>query len=132
MTDREPIWVDRAVAIAVHGKLLAEFGGPEGIRDQGLLDSALARPRNLAAYGTANVFDIAAAYACSIVRNHPFVDGNKRTGFVTAFVFLVRNGQEPHMSEAETVAVMRGVAAGTVSQDELAAWFAVNCGASET
>ena len=78
----EPVWLDRSVIIAVHGQQLAEHGGSAGVRDEGLLDSALSRPLNLVAYGTPEIADLAAAYGFGIARNHPFIDGNKRTAFV--------------------------------------------------
>ena len=87
-----PIWLSKAVVLAVHEKLLAEHGGSAGLRDSGLLDSALARPRQLHAYGAPDTCDSATAYAAGIIRNHPFVDGNKRTGFMCAYLFLAENG----------------------------------------
>jgi death-on-curing protein len=123
---REPKWLDRRVLLAAHRVLLAEHGGAEGIRDEGLLDSALARPRDLLSYGNPDIFELAAAYAYGIARNHPFLDGNKRAAFLAAYVFLRRNGYRPEMSEAETVVMMNRLAARDLSEPELTAWFARN------
>ena len=98
------------------------------MRDERLLDSALAGPRHMLAYeDSPSLFDLAAAYAFGIVKNHPFMDGNKRTGFMAAYIFLARNGLDPQMAEPEVVEMIRGLAAGTVDEPSLAAWFAENC-----
>ena len=98
------------------------------MRDEKLLDSALARPRHtLAHQKSPTLFDLAAAYAFGIVKNHPFMDGNKRTGFMSAYIFLARNGMDPRMTEAEVVRVIRGVADGTVDEPALSARFAETC-----
>ena len=89
-----PVWLGNAVVLAMHGRLLAEHGGASGIRDSATLDSALARPQHLLAYGDPDIYDLAAAYTSGIVRNHPFVDGNKRVGHAALEVFLVLNGYE--------------------------------------
>ncbi len=123
---REPKWLDRRVLAAAHSALLAQHGGAQGIRDEGLLDSALARPRNLLSYGNPDIFELAAAYAYGIARNHPFLDGNKRAAFLAAYVFLRRNGYRPEMSEAETVVMMNRLAARDLCESELTAWFARN------
>jgi death-on-curing protein len=123
---REPKWLDRRVLVAAHSALLAEHGGAQGVRDAGLLDSALARPRNLLSYGNPDIFELAAAYAYGIARNHPFLDGNKRAAFLAAYIFLSRNGYTPEMSEAETVVMMNRLAARDLSESELTAWFARN------
>ncbi len=122
----EPIWLRRDVLLAVHRQLLADHGGARGVRDEGLLDSALARPKQLFSYGDPDIAGLAAAYAFAIAKAHPFVDGNKRAAFMAAYVFLVSNGYRPNMSEAETVVMMSSVASGEVSEGELAAWFARN------
>lgn len=121
------VWVSEDVILAVHDRLLAVHGGSAGIRDPGLLESALARPKNLAAYAEPDVFTLAAAYAGGIVRNHPFVDGNKRAGFMAAYVFLGRNGWRLHASEADATRAILALAAGEVSEERLAAWFRENC-----
>ena len=103
--------------------MLAEFGGLAGIRDLNAMQSALARPRNLAAYGSPDAAARAAAYAYGLLRNHPFSDGNKRTGYALAIVFLLDNGLSFTGSDIESVEAMLAVAAGAMSEDDLAAWF---------
>jgi death-on-curing protein len=117
------VWPDREVIIAVHEMQLAEHGGLAGVRDVGLLDSALSRAPNLAAYGDADAAALAAAYGYGLSRNHPFIDGNKRTGFVAAELFLNLNGFELNATDADCVITMLGVAAGEVSEDAFAAWL---------
>ncbi len=109
--------------LAIHDEQLAEHGGSPGLRDEGLLDSALARRQNQAAYGDPDLGRLAAAYAYGIVRNHPFVDGNKRTGFVVAELFLALNGLDLEASDIDCVVVMRDLAAGDLSEPDLAAWI---------
>jgi death-on-curing protein len=120
---REPVWLDKRAVLATHHMLLAEFGGSPGLRDENLLDSALARPRNLRAYEAADIVSLAASYAAGIVGNHPFIDGNKRTGFMAAYIFLERNGMELIAPEAEATAVIRSLAAGEIAEAEPAAWL---------
>lgn len=120
---RSFVWLLDAVVLAAHDEQLVEHGGGAGLRDQGLLASALARPRNLAAYGTPDHADCAAAYAFGIARNHPFVDGNKRTAFVALETFLVLNGKALTVDDAEAVSVMLRLAAGELSERELADWI---------
>ncbi|MEE8524728.1 MAG: type II toxin-antitoxin system death-on-curing family toxin [Thermoanaerobaculia bacterium] len=121
------VWVQEDAILAVHDRLLAVHGGAAGIRDRGLLDSAMARPQNLAAYGSPDVFQLAAAYASGIVHNHPFVDGNKRAGFMAAFIFLSRNGSDLSASELEATRTMLSLAAGETSEEQLAVWLGENC-----
>jgi len=121
------IWVREDVILAVHDRLLAVHGGAAGIRDRGLLDSAMARPRNLAAYGAPDAFQLAAAYASGIMDNHPFVDGNKRAGFMAAFIFLSRNGWDLSASEVEATRTMLSLAAGEISEEQFAVWLGENC-----
>lgn len=116
-------WIQRDVIVAIHEMQLAEHGGLEGVRDAGLLDSALGRPQNLAAYGNPDAAALAAAYGWGISRNHPFIDGNKRTGFVAAELFLSLNGCELMADDADCVLTMLGVAAGDLSEDAFAAWL---------
>lgn len=97
------------------------------MRDENLLESALARPQQLLAYGSPDLFQMAAAYAFGIARNHPFVDGNKRTAFMAAYIFLVRNGMHPRMAEAETVLAMNDLASGVLAEGEFALWLKRNC-----
>ena len=117
------VWVATAVALAAHAEQLAEHGGAEGVRDAGALDSAMARPRNLALYGEPDIAALAAAYAFGIARNHPFVDGNKRTAAVVAETFLLLNGHVLAASDADLVVAILALAAGELAEDELADWF---------
>lgn len=117
------IWVTLEVAEAAHAEQLAEHGGGEGVRDAGLLVSAMARPQNLAAYGNPDAAALAAAYAYGIARNHPFVDGNKRTAAVVSETFLMLNGHDLAASDAELVVAFVALAAGDLTEDELADWF---------
>ncbi len=117
------IWVTLAVAIAAHAEQLAEHGGGEGVRDIGLLESAMARPENLAQYGEPDLAELAAAYAFGIARNHPFVDGDKRTAAVVSETFLVLNGGSLLASDAELVVAFLALAAGELSEEELTDWF---------
>ena len=116
-------WLVEGIVIAVHAEQIAEHGGGDGLRDRGLLSSALARPRNLAGYGMPTVFDLAAAYACGIIQNHPFIDGNKRSGFLAAYVFLALNGWKLIAAEASAVEAVLALASGGMSEAEFAAWL---------
>ncbi len=122
----EPIWLDKRIALALHESLIREFGGSGGVRDVGLLERALARPQNQAAYGDPSLTDMAAAYAFGIARNHAFVDGNKRTALMAAYAFLRMNGMRLTAPEVEAVAVIRDLAAGEIEEPELAAWIGAN------
>lgn len=117
-----PLWLARDVILTVHDEQLAEHGGAGGIRDAGLLESALARPQNLFAYGDPDLADPAAAYAFAIVKNHPFVDGNKRTGFVAAELFLALNGYDLAADDQACVLTMLALAAGELEEGALSAW----------
>lgn len=119
----EPIWLRLEAILAVHDEQLAEHGGGAGIRDQGLLEPALARPLNLHAYGEPSLPKLAAAYAFGIAKNHPFVDGNKRTALVATELFLGLNGFDLTADDVEVVKVFLTLAAGEVSEEELAAWI---------
>lgn len=123
MTESEWVWVSLAVAQAAHAEQLAEHGGGEGVRDAGLLESAMARPQQLLAYGAPDAAALAAAYAIGIARNHPFVDGNKRTAAVVSETFLVLNGYALGASDAELVVAFLALAAGDLSEEDLADWF---------
>ncbi|MDP1673230.1 MAG: type II toxin-antitoxin system death-on-curing family toxin [Burkholderiales bacterium] len=117
-------WLLPEVVTAIHQMLIAEHGGLPGIRDQGLLDSALARPRQQAAYGKKNsVFQLAAAYSYGLARNHPFVDGNKRIALTVAAVFLEINGYSLNASEAEAVIIYQQLADGRLTEEALARWL---------
>lgn len=118
-----PRWISRAVVLALHDEQLAEHGGAPGLRDAGLLDSALDRPRNLLAYGKPDLASLAAAYGFGLIRNHPFVDGNKRVAFVVTETFLLLAGREIAADDAECLSIWLRLAAGEVSEDELAAWL---------
>lgn len=117
------VWVQKRVVLLVHDEQIAEHGGSAGIRDEGLLDSAMGRPQNLAAYGEPDAAALAASYAYGIARNHPFVDGNKRAAFITAGIFLTVNGLRLTAPQAEAAVVFLELAAGTITEDELAQWF---------
>ena len=120
------IWVDLAVALAAHGEQLAEHGGAAGVRDIGMLESAMARPLNLVAYGDPDIADLAAAYAFGIARNHPFIDGNKRTAAVVSETFLAINGHALDCDDVELVTTFLALAAGELTVEELTAWFRRN------
>ncbi len=119
----EWVWIDSAVLLAVHDEQLAEHGGAAGTRDIGLFESAIARPLQLGHYGTPDVADLAAAYGCGIARNHPFVDGNKRTAFVAAELFLGLNGSELQAEDADCVVTMLAVASGQMDEATFANWL---------
>lgn len=123
----EPKWITRDVALAAHARSLRDHGGASGIRDDGLLDSALGRPKNLAAYEGAGIYALAAGYAYGLVKNHPFVDGNKRTAFLCVYIVLGLNGFELDADEAEAAAIMIDLAAGEVSEKDFALWLEANC-----
>jgi death-on-curing protein len=113
---KQPLWVARQTVDALHPVLLAEHGGAPGLRDEGLLESALARPRQIFAYSDCDLLQLGAAYVAGIVKNHPFIDGNKRTGFMTGYVFLERNGLHFTASEAEAAQAVVELAAGTIDE----------------
>ena len=117
------IWIETALVSAIHDRQLAEWGGPSGVRDLGALESVLARPKNLAVYGEADAPQLATSYASGIVRNHPFVDGNKRTAWVLARLFLMANGVELRFDKADATRTMERLAAGDVTEDEFAEWI---------
>ena len=119
-------WLSRRLVETLHAESLSRFGGTPGLRDEALLESALARPRQLDQYEDPTVFELAAAYGEALISNHPFADGNKRVGLLAARAFLFRNGVRPEPDEAETVAVIERVAAGEVGRDELAGWLRAN------
>jgi len=121
------VWLEPDVVVAIHEAQLAEHGGPAGTRDAGLLDSALARPRKLAAYGTPDRAELAAAYAFGIARNHPFIDGNKRTAFVAMESFLRLNGQRLIADDQACVLIMLSVAADEIDEPTFAAWIRDHC-----
>jgi len=116
-------WLDPGVLLATHDEQLVEHGGASGVRDMGLFDSALARPRHAALYGSPDVADLAALYARGIARNHPFVDGNKRTAFVAMELFLLLNGHALTADDAECVLMMLAVADGSMDEAACAQWL---------
>ena len=125
---KEPIWIGVLETLVLHDLGLVAFGGAAGVRDFGALESALARPRNRLAYGKKkpSLARLAAAYAFGIMKNHPFVDGNKRTALVIAFAFLDVNGIEINASEEDAYRVFMDLASGRVSEEELGAWISDN------
>ena len=116
-------WVARQALELLHDESIAEHGGAPGLRDEGLFESALARPMNLAAYGEPDVAELAAAYGVGLAKNHPFVDGNKRVAFLAVGMFLGLNGHRLVTSQAEATVVMLDVAAGTLDEAAFAAWL---------
>lgn len=115
-------WLDRQLLIRLHDESLALHGGDSGIRDAGLLDSALARPEHLAAYGQPDIADLAASYGFGLAKNHPFVDGNKRAAFLSVGLFLLLNGHRLTATQVEATLTMLAVASGEISEAEFAAW----------
>lgn len=117
-------WIQIDRVLAIHRRQIAEHGGGDGVRDLGLLESALARPQNIAAYEPdADIARMAAAYAFGIVKNHPFIDGNKRTGYVVTELFLVKNGYQLDASPTDKYLTFLSLAEGSLSEDELAQWL---------
>lgn len=122
----EPVWVRRDVVLAFHDLLLAEHGGASGLRDEGLLDSALGKPQNLFAYGKPTIFDLAASYGFGLVKNHPFIDGNKRIGFAIAALFLELNGYRFQAAEVDVVLRTLALASGETTEAAFALWLKAN------
>ena len=120
------VWIDARAILAIHEEHLAEHGGGAGLRDPGLLESALARPINLAAYEKPDLAALAASYAVALAKNHPFIDGNKRTAFVAAELFLFLNGYVLEAADADCVLTMLRVAEGSTSEEDFAAWIRQN------
>lgn len=123
----DPVWIELADCHAFHAELLHRFGGLDGVRDPGMLESALHRPKHLFAYGEASLFVMAAAYAHGIVKNYPFLDGNKRSGFMAAALFLEVNGLRFHAAEEEAVERTLALAASAIDAAEYAAWLQRSC-----
>ncbi len=122
----EPVWLKLVDVLGIHDLMLGQYGGLAGVRDVGLLESAIARPQNLFLYEEANIHRLASAYAFGIVRNHPFVDGNKRTGFMVAATFLVANGWKLVASEASVVEHTLALASGTMEELIYSVWLIAN------
>ena len=116
-------WIDRNILLLLHDESLAAHGGASGIRDEGLLDSALSRPLNLALYGEPDVAELAASYAFGLAKNHSFVDGNKRAAFLSAGIFLYLNGKILTASQADATLTIMAVAAGELTEADLAIWI---------
>jgi death-on-curing protein len=123
---KEPRWFRRAECLALHDMMLAQYGGRSGLRDENMLENALAKPVHLFVYGRPNLAEIAASYAAGIVKNRPFVDGNKRTGFMLAAGFLERNGMTFTAGEADAVLQTLALAAGDLDEARYAAWLKAN------
>jgi death-on-curing protein len=119
-------WIDKEVVIAIHDQQIAEHGGAGGIRDMGLIESALARPHHLIAYDTPDIYDLAASYGYGIARNHGFIDGNKRTAYVVTRLFLCLNGHDLKAPAAERVIIFEQVGKGESTVDNFAAWLRKN------
>jgi death-on-curing protein len=126
MKKQEPFWILERVVLAAHSRLLAAHGGAEGLRDSGLLQSALARPRQHYAYSSPDMIELAALYTAALIRNHPFVDGNKRTGFVVGVAFLELNGFVLQASEADATQAVLALAADDIDESGYAAWLHSN------
>jgi death-on-curing protein len=124
---KKPVWIDERDALVLHDRLLALHGGAAGVRDGGLLKSALARPQQHFAYGEAvDIMDMAAAYTAGIVRNHPFLDGNKRTGFVVGILFLELNGYRFTATEEDAAQAVLNLAAGTLEEADYSGFLRGN------
>jgi death-on-curing protein len=123
----EPLWIDLEVVLAIHDEQIAEHGGQAGVRDRGSLESAMARPQNELAHGEHLLPRLAASYAFGISRNHPLLDGNKRSSLVVAELFLELNGSELTATDAECVTTFLELAAGEITEAELAEWIASHC-----
>jgi death-on-curing protein len=122
----EPTWLSMPAILAIHGMLLAEHGGAVGLRDEGLLESAMAGPRNQFLYGESDLFQIAAGYAFALTRNHPFVDGNKRTAFVAAGIFLELNGHQLQASEPDAVLAVLALSRGELDAKGFGDWLRIS------
>ena len=123
----EPKWLRKDMVLALHAISIAEFGGSDGVRDDGLLESALDRPKNLFTYGdNPTIFELAAAYGAGIIKNHPFLDGNKRAGDLAIRAFLRRNGHLFEPNEADEVVMIMALAAGNIDEEALTDWIAEN------
>jgi death-on-curing protein len=127
---KRPYWFTRDECLALHEMMLSHYGGIAGIRDDNLLGSALARPQQLRSYGKPTMADMAAAYAFGIVKNHPFFDGNKRTGFMMCVGFLERNDYRVEASEVDATMQTRALAAGEIGEADYASWLAATCARS--
>jgi death-on-curing protein len=123
---KEPYWLTRDECLALHDMMLSQHGGIAGVRDENMLESALARPQQMFHYGKPNITELAAAYAAGIIKNHPFLDGNKRTGFMLGAGFLERNGYEFFATEADAALRTLALAAGEMTEGAYAEWLRAN------
>ncbi len=128
----EPVWIHLAAVLQFHDQSIAEFGGSPGVRDRGAIESALSRPKNLLAYGDPDLFDLAAAYTAGLSQNHGFVDGNKRSAFVTGAVFLLMNGYRLEADQAEVIAAMLSLAEHMIDEAGYADWLRDHAALQET
>lgn len=125
--DKEPIWIEKEQALYLHEEIVRETGGLSGIRDEGLIESALDRPKNAYAYGQDDIFELASYYAEGVSKNHPFLDGNKRTAYVIADLFLYENGYDLDIkNEKEQIKFFEDLAAGKISREEVAEFYRQN------
>ena len=122
----KPAWVTEKIVLAIHDDQLAQHGGSPGIRDENLLGASLARPKHLFTYGNPTIFDLAAAYGYGLAKNHPFIDGNKRTAFMVMYTFLGLNNYWLEVSEMEVVVKMEGLTMDTETQESIALWLSNN------
>ena len=120
---KEPNWLSPKLILGLQNESIAKFGGSSGLRDQGLLESALARPKNLFVYENPEIFEMAASYGFGLVKNHPFIDGNKRIAFLACAVFLMDNGWEPIANEVDVVNIMKALASGELEEHQFAQWL---------
>jgi death-on-curing protein len=124
---KEPVWISKQEIIAFHSKQIQEHGGLPGVRDDGLLESAIARPQQVFAYSDVNIFELAASYAHGIIKNHPFLDGNKRTAIITAGIFLIVNGWMLEVSEEELYLQTIALAESALSEKSFSRWLKESC-----
>lgn len=122
----EPLWLSKPALLSIHGLLLAEHGGAIGLRDEGLLESAMAGPLNHFQYGESDIYQLAASYAYALTRNHPFVDGNKRTAFAAAGIFLELNGHQLRASEPDAVLAVLALSKGELDSEEFGNWLRIS------
>ncbi|MDX2472163.1 MAG: type II toxin-antitoxin system death-on-curing family toxin [Candidatus Krumholzibacteria bacterium] len=122
----EPTWLSKPALLAIHGLLLAEHGGASGLRDEGLLESAMAGPLNHFQYGETDIYQLAATYAFALTKNHPFIDGNKRTAFAAAGVFLELNGHQLRASEPDAVLAVLALSKGELDAQEFGNWLRIS------
>lgn len=123
---KEPIWLSKPALLAIHGRLLADYGGASGLRDEGLLESAMASPQNHFQYGETDIYLLASSYAFALTSNHPFVDGNKRTAFTAAGVFLELNGHQLRATESDAVNAVLALSKGELDSEDFGEWLRIS------